>query len=725
MKNCQNMKIAHFLLKTIVLLFLFSFTAGNTQQINRYQLVTRHNIVISSPDYFNPLTVGNGEFAYTVDITGMQSFPDCYEKGTPLGTQSQWGWHSFPNPDSFTLNDIYKYYYIGNDSVPYAYQHVMSHDERKNKASNWLRENPHRLHLGLIGIELIKNDNTIASIADIHHPSQIINLWTGEIKSRFEFEGVPVEITTYCHQHIDMISCRIVTDLLKQGRIKITMRFAYGNHNKFSPGYDFSQPDKHSTAILTMSSSEVYFLRQLDSDKYFIHAQWSGNAMINKKNDHKYYITPSSGKNTFDICCLFSPELKRKHLPSFKETRENNKTCWKKFWESGAAIDLSGCTDPRAFELERRIILSQYLTKIQCTGSLPPQETGLTYNSWHGKFHLEMHWWHAMHFILWGRPSLMEDQLNFYFSIYNRAEKTAAMQGYQGVRWPKMVGPDGRESPSGIGPFLIWQQPHIIYLAEMLYQVHQHDQSVLDKYKKLIFATADFMASYARYDSIKNRYVLGPALIPAQERFDPETTINPSFELAYWYWGLHTAQEWRKRLGMAKDIHWQEIIDKITDLPVANSLYLFAESAPDSYTNPKYLTDHPAILGILGFLPETSKVDKTILAKTLDKIENSWKWETIWGWDPPLAAMTATKLNMPEKAIEFLLMDTPKNIYLINGHNYQNNTLSLYLPGNGALLSAVAMMCTYKAENGRNGFPDNGKWNIKLEGFPDFEFVKY
>ena len=64
---------------------------------------------------------------------------------------------------------------------------------------------------------------------------------------------------------------------------------------------------------------------------------------------------------------------------------------WKRFWKSGGMVDFSECTDARANELERRIVLSQYLTRIQSSGSLPPQETGLTYNNWFGKYHLEMH----------------------------------------------------------------------------------------------------------------------------------------------------------------------------------------------------------------------------------------------------------------------------------------------------------------------------------------------
>ena len=68
-------------------------------------------------------------------------------------------------------------------------------------------------------------------------------------------------------------------------------------------------------------------------------------------------------------------------LPSFAETAAASASHWTNFWTNGAAVDFSHCTDPRAKELERRVVLSQYLLAIQSAGSVPPQETGLTYNS--------------------------------------------------------------------------------------------------------------------------------------------------------------------------------------------------------------------------------------------------------------------------------------------------------------------------------------------------------
>ena len=75
-----------------------------------------------------------------------------------------------------------------------------------------------------------------------------------------------------------------------------------------------------------------------------------------------------------------------------------------------------------------------------------------------------------------------------------------------------MVGPDGRESPSTVGTYLIWQQPHFIFFSELLYNNSENKEEILNKYKDIVFATADFMASYAWYDTTDSRYVLGPVL---------------------------------------------------------------------------------------------------------------------------------------------------------------------------------------------------------------------
>lgn len=72
---------------------------------NRQAWVQRHNIHIHTIDSLSSLTVGNGGFAFTVDITGLQSFPEDYVHGIPLGTMSDWGWHSFPNDSNYKIDE--------------------------------------------------------------------------------------------------------------------------------------------------------------------------------------------------------------------------------------------------------------------------------------------------------------------------------------------------------------------------------------------------------------------------------------------------------------------------------------------------------------------------------------------------------------------------------------------------------------------------------------------
>jgi protein-glucosylgalactosylhydroxylysine glucosidase len=714
--GCRRTPLRVRALMAATAVFFFAFYPAYGK-IDRFALVTRHNIQHSSVDSLSSLTVGNGGFAFTVDITGLQTFPKSYENGIPLGTMAEWAWHSFPNDSSYSLNDVVKYYKVGRDSVPYYFQYPSDAGDRKGRATAWLRENPHRFHLGLVGLELRASDSTEATLRDIENPTQRLNLWTGEITSEFRFDGVPVRIVTLCDQFEDRVQVAVESRLIRTRQLKIKLQFSYARHEKFNPGYDVTSPDKHRSQIMEYRPHRCLIKRQLDNTVYYSRVDWEGGAAVLERQPHTYLIQPDGNTTTFRFAVAFSDTVNRENPPAFSETVRRARAAWRAFWTSGGAIDFSGCGDPRAFELERRVVLSDYLTKIQCTGKYPPQETGLTFNSWHGKFHLEMHWWHGVHHVLWNRADLFERQLSYYHSILGNARKTAAMQGYKGVRWPKMTDPRGRESPSTIGVFLIWQQPHVIYYADLLYRSKNRSASILQKYRDLVFETADFMASYARFDSLRNEYVLGPAIMPAQERFFPDSTVNPSFELAYWRWGLETAQTWRERLGLQRDKEWQKVIDRLSPLPILDSLYLFTETAKDSYAN--YLTDHPMVLGLLGFLPDDHYVDRNVLLNTQKAVIAQWKWESCWGWDFPLVAMNAAALGDPGLAVEILLMNTPKNTFLMNGHNYQDRNLPLYLPGNGGLLTAAAMVFA-PGDTATNPFWKSGAWKAKCEKMESF-----
>jgi hypothetical protein len=138
--------------------------------------------------------------------------------------------------------------------------------------------------------------------------------------------------------------------------------------------------------------------------------------------------------------------------------------------------------------------------------------------------------------------------------------------------------------------------------------------------------------------------------------------------------------------------------------------------AVDPYTLKK---DHPSMLQAYGFLPLTPVIDPALIRATFEFVQRQWDWQSTWGWDYPVLAMTAARLGRGEDAVNALLLDTPKNRFLPNGHNYQRPNLPLYLPGNGGLLAAIAMMTggwDGAPDKAAPGFPDNEQWSVRWEG---------
>ncbi len=681
--------------------------------INRFELVTRHNPEVREINPYAPFSVGNGEFAYTADITGLQTFPEAYAEGIPLCTQAQWGWHIKP-PDnetgSYDIHDLTPEFFE-TQTRKVGYRTSAANQE---EAFNWLRMNPHRLHLGRIGLEITKQDGHTAAAEDIEKAHQILDLWNGLISSAFEVDGGKVRTKTCCHPDKDMVSFLIESDPSVMKQLAIAIRLPYGTHLKSAADWD--NDAAHHTEMECNRENDVLLRHILDKNFCFIRLVFTDGTKLERTGRNSFKLIPAAGSARLELSCLFSLQKDDSKLPLFDGTLQASEIAWKSYWNNGGAIEFKNSTDPRAMELERRIVLSRYLLKVNCAGSLPPQETGLTFNSWYGKYHLEMHWWHGVHFPLWGQAGLFEKSLGWYNAILPQARKLAQSQGYEGVRWPKMVAYDGIDSPSPIGPLLIWQQPHPIYYAELLYKLNPCRET-LEKYSGIVFETAKFMASYAEYDRAKDRYNLGPALIPAQENHKPQDVMNPTLELEYWAFGLKTANEWRERLNLSPVDEWAAIAKGLAPLPVKDGVYLAHENCPDTYT--RFNDDHPSMLYAFGILPGI-KADKKIMLNTLKTVLEKWDFDGVWGWDFPMMAMTAARLNQPELAVDCLLMDAPKNEYLVNGHNRQGDKsdLPIYLPGNGGLLTAVAMMaagwegCTENTP----GFPKDGSWCVTWEG---------
>ena len=152
---------------------------------------------------------------------------------------------------------------------------------------------------------------------------------------------------------------------------------------------------------------------------------------------------------------------------------------------------------------------------------------------------------------------------------------------------------------------------------------------------------------------VYKRQVLGYPLQVVGENADPRTTINPAFELSYWRTGLRLAQQWRVRLGLPEKREYDEVLRKLSPLPVEEGVYVSWENIERMWTS--YNWEHPALVGAYCMLPGDG-VDIPTMRRTLAKVHAEWKLGETWGWDFPMLAMCAARLGDPERAVEYLLL---------------------------------------------------------------------
>ncbi len=674
--------------------------------IDRHAVVARHNIVVHEIDPSGAMAVGNGEFAYNFDITGMQSFPEYYEKTMPIGILSTWGWHNFPNPDGYTL-DKFEMKTITKHDRTFVYPSAST--SHPSPAAAYLRMNENRIGLGRIGLDMMKTDGTKVEITDLKKIEQKLDLWTGLATSSFEVEGFPVRVETASHPDRDEVAVRVESPLLAAGGLKIRIAFPYAS-TSFGPDYqDWSQPDAHETVMTPRGDTGADFTRTVDDAHYTVRMLWSLGAVLTQPAKHQYLLEHPAGR--LELSAWFSAKPIAAEADSVDAVQRAAAAHWHDYWTNGGIIDLSGNDDPSAAELERRIVLSQYIMAVHDSGSLPPQETGLGVNSWFGKFHMEMYWWHAAHWALWGHADILEKSLNGLHALMPAGEAMAKREGCSGVKWSKMTDPTGSESPSGVGPVLVWQQPHPIYLAELVYRANK-DRATLDKYKDIVFETADYMATFVDYDAARKQFVLGPGVSSGDEKHtDVEHNLNPTMELGYWKWALQVAQQWRVRMGMPRNARWDAVIQHLAEPVVRGGVYPALEIPEE--TRPAFMA-----AWLYGALPGHG-IDKEAIRNTLHGASKMGALQASVTWGTAMAAMCATRLNEPDRAIDLLAgnFEEGKNPFRASGYTVRRpDQTPMYMPANGGWLTAVALMAAGWDGNTAHapGFPKD--WKVRYEG---------
>ena len=588
-------------------------------------LIKKYNVINDKIDIHNPLSIGNGSFVFTCDISGLQTFSEEYNY-IPLLTMSEKFAYK-KDLGNINLEEYNSYngkaYYLTSDKEKAKYEALRT---------NYFKYN-------MFNLAFYMNDNKI-NINDITNIYQELDLIKGTIYSKFYLLNELVEVESNIDSKEDILNIKVKSNLLNKGlNIKLKSNISY--YNKEGSLKDSANIKLDKDIII----SDRY---RKDIIKY----------LFNGNIDLKDNIITFRSVDNINLSLKVS----------------DNK------YDKGNIKDFFLNTKPYLtgdYEIDRRIILSLYLIRINSCGKYPPAETGLTINGWYNKFHLEMHLWHHLGLIYYGHYKLILPSINYYFAIYEEAKKRAKLNGFLGCRWPKMTDPTGLDSPSPIGPLLMWQQPHLVYMLFIIKELNPDFD--LTKYADLIDDTLLCLSSF--FVKINNIYYLNYPLIPAQECFDGREVRSPIFEVEYFIHVFKLAQKYNYSKEIYEDIINNAVMPKVLD-----NCYESHLNTNLTYIEHNY--DHPLPIMAYSFF-KSERLDKNIIKNSLDKIFKTWDFDKMWGWDFPSISMCLNNLGLKDEALKFIKTNYPKNTYLKNGHNAQipdDEILPLYLPGNGALI---------------------------------------
>lgn len=557
-------------------------------KIDRKAVVHKFNPQRTASSNSTPLQVGNGNFAFGADITGLQTF-------LPYNTLSSWAWHnsSLPTtpeqtqPSDFTGLDWQTHGRLVNYDQP---------NPAEANISQWMIANPNRVNLGRVGLWL---DGKNATEVDISDATQTLDQYTGILTSSFCWEGRKVQVVTIADPYSSTIAVELESELLVNGSLGIYLDFPYMTDKlKFEDPFVgvWNATAKHTTKLLHQGPQQARIQHNEDYTTYFTTVHWDGEAEMTAPlpQTHQFTLRPSGHATKLSLTVSYhttgSPEMTPFYNPDGEGTRINTSPTlirtasvayWQHFWERGAFIDMTRASDPNATELQRRVIQSQYLLAVNEAGFDPPQESGLTNNGWYGKFHAEMFAWHLGHWGRWGRWELLNRSMpGVYQRFLPSSVERTRRQGYKGARWGKMSDPTGRSAPGEINSLLIWQQPHPMQFAEYEWRAFPCSET-LQKWDEVLYQTAEFMADYAFWNASTGVYDLGPPMYPVSENTNPNATVNPTFELAYWRFGLDVASRWQQRQGKAVPGKWTHVAENLAKLPVQKGTYVIYEGIED------------------------------------------------------------------------------------------------------------------------------------------------
>ncbi len=584
--------------------------------------IIKYNLKFNHIDSKNPVTIGNGDFAITLDQTGTQSLYETY-KDIPLSTMSNKNWFYKDKKNikpSYVDGKAYMLFNLDNDP-------------------NYQINRQYPFKYSFMQILLYDNDKLI-DINNIKDVKQELDLYKGIVTSSFNYKEKINKTISFIYQDHDEFNFKLQSD-----NLNLALKFNYPSYTK--NGY------------------------RLDILPNVLVKEDRITLLYDDKNSLSFKLKSSSNYQIVENTLIFDDNNVSFSL-ALDEIKEGK--LLDEFWkcDNGIIIDNE--------ELVKKMVLSKYLLHVNSTGIYPPQESGLTYNCWNSKFHLEMHLIHSLWNIYNNHVGDLVKSFDYYLSIMPSSLKRASLNGYKGLRFPKMTGPDGEDSPSNIGPLLIWQAPHILFMLQEIYYLY-NKENIIKKYEPLISGTIDFMISFLTLKDSK--YQMLDPLLEACESIPLDRCQNPSFELEYWRYTLERQPKIDTVLYGHQRYDYLDITSKIITPKEDDGIYLKTYGVIDKYDLYK---DHPTEGFLMSFF-KSKIVDKEKMVKTIDYILKNMDLSSYWGWDFPFLGLSLLNCGEIEKSIEVTQLNTINNQHLYNGYNTSpRDDLKAYLPGNGAFL---------------------------------------
>jgi hypothetical protein len=689
-------------------LLLNSFLAAGALTADRLAVVARFNPVRNHTNHNTPLQVGNGNFAFGVDVTGLQTL-------RAFNTLSAWEWRPSPtNPlkrqtEARALTRRKQLLHV-IEVLDCAWLHTKGWLLRSGKSGQVFaapdkpaEESTTQINLGRIGLMW---DGREIEAWEVNRPNQSLNMTSGYINSKFFLYDLSVEVETVASPVFDALSIAVRSDAFNRGHLALFVDFPNTGPDT-DPPYVGNWPsvERHRTTP-KLWGNRAEIRHDVNGLSYYANLYWAvENSFSNftrlSPNRHRYVVS-AQDTTTLSLSVRFSQES-GVMVEAFEDVKSQSQYFWNQYWNTGAFIDCGRTKDPRAHELQRRTVLSQYLMAVNCAGTNPPAEPGLVSNGL-GASPMEMIWWHLAHWQRWSKFERIGSVIPLvYQRLLDSSIDRARANGLKGAMWGGEVAPGQTKAP-------IWQQAHPFYFAEQEYLAFP-TRPTLERWRRILEESAAFMVSFAKWNNETRVYDLAPTPVIFRDGSRPPETKNPTLELAYWRFGLRVAIKWYERQRLPVPEKLQHTFDHLAPYAVEHDSYI---SHGGSRPGPGLGAINPAVAGIFGMLPSDDRLNMTLFRNTVANVYRTWNASASAGWELPLLAMTAARMGDADRAVGLLLS---------GGFRSDDSGLpvgdsrapSPRLSSSGGLLMVVAMLASGWSEIPGKHWPRG--WSCAAEGF--------